>query len=126
MVFPHATAAFTPSFPSAKHNLSTPDDRDDLTRSDAADNGAAAALCCFFINGIPDPGLLPRLLQLVAKRGLMPSALHAVQVMGEDSEPAIVVDLHPDGLPVMTGELIAETMRQIPGVTGVSFAASRR
>lgn len=126
MVSPHATAALTPSFCTAQHNLSTPDDRDDLTRSESPDNGAAAALCCFSINGIPDPGLLPRLLQLVAKRGLMPSALHAVQAMGEDGEPALVVDLHLDGLPVMTGELMAESMRQIPGVTGVSFAASRR
>ncbi len=70
-----------------------------------------------------DPGLLPRLLQLIAKRGLMPDAMHAVQAVSEQGEAEYVVDLKLADLPAMTGELMAESMRQIPGVHFVYFTA---
>jgi len=75
-------------------------------------------ICCYSIHGHADPGLMLRLLELFAKRGVVPSAVHAIQT----PEAELVVDLQVSGLPVMTGELIAESMRQIPLVTQVFFA----
>lgn len=81
----------------------------------AADAAATANLsqttACFSVSALADPGLLPRLLEPFAKRGLTPSALYARQ-HGED----VSVDIQVDGLGHTDAAMIGRGMRQIFGV----------
>lgn len=69
---------------------------------------------CFSVSALVDPGLLPRLLEPFAKRGLVPSALYARQ-HGED----VSVDIQIDGLSQEEAAMIGRGMRQIFGVNVV-------
>ncbi len=81
----------------------------------AADGAVPAdfsqATACFSVSALADPGLLPRLLQPFAKRGLTPSALYARQ-HGED----VSVDIQVDGLGQDEAAMIGRGLRQIFGV----------
>lgn len=66
---------------------------------------------CFAVSGLADPGLLHRLLEPFAKRGLVPSAVYARQ-HGED----LSVDIQIDGLTQTDAAMIGRGMRQIFGV----------
>lgn len=78
---------------------------------------------CFAIAARPGPGVLPRVLEPFAKRGLVPSRCHAVcGSMGGDE---LVIDLQIDGLEPALVELIAASLRQIVGVESVLTAEKR-
>lgn len=81
----------------------------------AADAAAAVDLsqttACFSVSALADPGLLPRLLEPFAKRGLVPSALYARQ-HSED----VSVDIQVDGLGQEQAAMIGRGLRQIFGV----------
>jgi hypothetical protein len=69
------------------------------------------ATACFSVSAVADSGLLPRLLQPFAKRGLTPTALYARQ-HGED----VSVDIQIDGLGQEDAAMIGRGLRQIFGV----------
>ncbi|GEM_PF-347867 len=81
---------------------------------------------CYGVHGHVDPGLIPRVLEMVAKRGLVPTAFHAVQSHNAQQVPELTIDMQVDGLSPMTAEVMAEAMRQIPCVSDVYFSARRR
>ncbi len=66
---------------------------------------------CFAVRAAADPGSLPRILELFAKRGLVPSSVQA-RLTGDD-EPALSVDLQVTGLEPQMVEILAESLRQI-------------
>lgn len=66
---------------------------------------------CFAVRAAADPGSLPRILELFAKRGLVPSSVQA-RLTG-DAEPALSVDLQVSGMAPDQVEVVAETLRQI-------------
>jgi len=66
---------------------------------------------CFAVRAAADPGSLPRILELFAKRGLVPSSVQA-RLIGDD-EPALSVDLQITGLDPALVEVLAESLRQI-------------
>ncbi|MCK6443576.1 hypothetical protein [Elstera cyanobacteriorum] len=66
---------------------------------------------CFAVSALADPGMLHRLLEPFAKRGLVPSAVYARQ-HGED----LSVDIQIDGLTQTDAAMIGRGMRQIFGV----------
>lgn len=66
---------------------------------------------CFAVSALADPGMLHRLLEPFAKRGLVPSAVYARQ-HGED----LSVDIQIDGLTQTDATMIGRGMRQIFGV----------
>ena len=72
---------------------------------------------CYSISAIADPGIMPRVAAIFAKRGLMPMYWEA-RVTGEQDED-LAIDLHMAGLPVIKAEQIAQTLRQIVGVDRV-------
>ncbi len=74
-------------------------------------NAVAPETACFAVSGMADPGLLHRLLEPFAKRGLVPSAVYARQ-HGED----LSVDIQIDGLSQSDAAMIGRGMRQIIGV----------
>jgi len=66
---------------------------------------------CFAVRAAADPGSLPRILEIFAKRGLVPSSVQA-RLTG-DAEPALSVDLQVAGMEPALVEIVAETLRQI-------------
>ncbi|HEX6000627.1 MAG TPA: hypothetical protein VFZ16_14715 [Hyphomicrobiaceae bacterium] len=93
-----------------------------MTSSVASVAGAACAepdtvRAYFFISAPADPGLLPRLIEPVAKLGAMPTRVHASRESGDGSE--LVVDLRLAGVAPRTAELIGRALRAVVGVRRV-------
>lgn len=78
---------------------------------------ASEAVYCFAIHASAEPGVMPRVLELLAKRGLIPLRWHADRVGPDRSELAI--DMQITGLERETCEYIARCLRQIYGVEAV-------
>ena len=71
---------------------------------------------CYAVLADPDPGALPRLLELFAKLWLVPNAVQA-RLLDGGSE--LAVDLQVDGLARDQSDHIARRMRAMPGVRQV-------
>lgn len=70
---------------------------------------ASRAVQDFTVQAMADPGSLPRVLEVFAKRGLVPCYVHAVR-----TEPAggLVVDLHLANASAEEARLIAQELRR--------------
>ncbi len=88
----------------------------------AAERGAASATC-FSIHACAEPGVMPRVLELFAKRGLVPQRWHSV--IGDPEESALTIDIEVGGLCRDTVEYVANCMRAICGVACVRTAQTR-
>ena len=71
----------------------------------------------FFVTAPADPGLLPRLIESVAKLGAVPSRVHASRESGDGSE--LSVDLRLTGVAPRTAELVEYALRAVVGVRQV-------
>ncbi len=71
----------------------------------------------FYVVGVADPGLLPRLIEPVAKMGHVPSRMHASRESGDGSE--VVVDLRLTGVNARTAQLVENALRATVGVRQV-------
>ena len=79
---------------------------------------AAHPVRAFFLITAPaDPGLLPRLIEPIAKLGTVPSRIHASRDAPDGSE--LSVDLRLSGVPLRTARLIECALRAIVGVRQV-------
>ena len=82
---------------------------------------AAETVYCFSIHAQAEPGVMPRVLELFAKRGLVPTRWHS-DVTGP-KRPGdgrdLSIDLQVNGLDVATGDYIARCLRQIFQVEAV-------
>jgi hypothetical protein len=79
---------------------------------------SAHTVRAFFLVTAPvDPGLLPRLIEPVAKLGATPSRVHASRESGDGSE--LTVDLRLAGVAPRTAELVEYALRAIVGVRQV-------
>jgi acetolactate synthase small subunit len=73
---------------------------------------------CFSVVAEADPGVMPRVLELFAKRGLVPSLWHSrVAPTGE-----LTIDLQVEDMPPTLARQIAESLRQFWGVSTVLTA----
>ncbi|MGE0154496.1 MAG: hypothetical protein AB7R90_17905 [Reyranellaceae bacterium] len=72
---------------------------------------------CFALTAEPDPSVLPRALEFIAKRGLLPYRCHATLEGREGAE--LVIDLQVGGMDQMTANHVGECLRQIVGVNAV-------
>ena len=88
-----------------------------VTSSAAKRGPAHSATLCFSVLADADPGVLPRLLELFAKRNLVPDRWHSDRQGPQGGE--LSVDLQVTGLEADTAELIARSMSQVFGVTQV-------
>lgn len=78
----------------------------------------ANTTACFSVTAEPEPGVMPRVLELFAKRGLTPSLWHSrVAPTGE-----LTIDLQMDGMEASLARQIAKSMRQVWGVSTVLTA----
>ncbi|HVJ41494.1 MAG TPA: hypothetical protein VM639_08350 [Dongiaceae bacterium] len=76
---------------------------------------------CFSVRADLDPGLLPRLLELFAKRGLWPSKFYSQALASEQpGQPTeAVIDIQIAGLDCATCDHIAMQFRGMVGVQSV-------
>ena len=72
---------------------------------------------CFSVHAHAEPGVMPRVLELFAKRGLVPSQLHSSTLGDDQSE--LTIDIRMCGLGRETVDYIAACLRQIVFVTVV-------
>lgn len=74
-------------------------------------------VACFSIQAGADPSVMPRVLELFAKRGLIPLRWHSD--LGGRRCDELTIDLQVDGLDRGKAELIAHAIRQMVTVTSV-------
>jgi hypothetical protein len=71
----------------------------------------------FHVTGVADPGLLPRLIEPVAKLGYTPTRLHMSR---EDGDGTVVsVDLRLGGVPMVDASRVEGALRSVVGVLQV-------
>jgi hypothetical protein len=71
----------------------------------------------FYVAGATDPGLLPRLIEPIAKLGHVPSRVHASREHGDGSE--MVVDLRLAGVAQRVAHIVENNLRAVIGVRQV-------
>lgn len=71
----------------------------------------------FSVHAQADPGVMPRVLELFAKRGLVPSEWRSVVTQKE--QPRLTIEIQMSGLGRDITEYIAACMRQIACVEAV-------
>ena len=82
------------------------------------------AFACFSVHARAEPGVMPRVLELFAKRGLVPSAWHsATSGPGHDE---LTIDIQMRGLGRDLVDYIAACIRQIAEVEVVLTSEKRR
>ena len=86
-------------------------------RDGEAVSAAAPAKTYFFLTGETDPGLLPGVLTLYAKLGLVPYRVHASTEQGTGEEMS--VELRFARLPLDASERLAGKCRAMVGVRSV-------
>ncbi len=73
-----------------------------------------AVTYCLTIHAAADPGVMPRVLELFAKRNLVPSRWHSdlTRLGGGVRDQELVIDVQLAGLAVEEGDYIAACLRQ--------------
>lgn len=77
-------------------------------------------VACFAVQAEADPGVLPRVLALFAKRSLVPDRCTGQRSLHDENE--LVIDLQVAGLDREQTDYIARCLGQIPGVVSVLTA----
>jgi hypothetical protein len=88
----------------------------------AADRPAAESTACFAVHAAADPGLMPRIVEIFARRGLVPTRFHGT-VAGLPAE--LTVDVEMAGLGREAAMRIAAEMRALWGVSLVLTTEKR-
>lgn len=83
-----------------------------------------SSVACFAVRAAADPGVLSRVVELFAKRGLVPKSVHA-RLAGAAEDGSLLIDVQIDGLDPDTAERIADALRQIVAVERVLTARKR-
>jgi len=78
---------------------------------------------CFSIHARAEPGAMPRVLELFAKRGLVPSVWHSARC-GAD-QMLLTIDVQVRGLEGDVTDYIAACLRQMPFVEVVLTSQKR-
>src|SRR5204863_8998863 len=81
---------------------------------------AALVTVCFSVQGAAEPGVMPRVLELFATRGLVPQKWQSTV-----SGPAVAIDVQAGGVGRDTADYIARCIRQIAGVDAVLTSERR-
>ena len=75
------------------------------------------ATACFSVHARAEPGVMPRVLELFAKRGLVPSFWESSTSGGDRSQ--LTIDIQMRGLASDTMDYMAACLRQIASVEAV-------
>jgi acetolactate synthase small subunit len=82
--------------------------------TDRVGHDAAPLTVSFSVHAAAEPGVMPRVLELFAKRGLVPQKWHSAAI-----DAVLTIDVQIAGLEYDTADYIARCMRQIAGVDAV-------
>lgn len=82
------------------------------------------AVHCFSVRAVADPGMMPRLMELWAKRGLVPDRWHGVRDTA--SGAYVEIDIESAGIDQALAARMAAAMREIFGVSQVLLSEKRR
>jgi len=82
----------------------------------------APETACFSVQADANPGVLPRLLEILAKRVLVPSRVHATTLNSTDGGEKMAVDLQVGGVDADLQALMAASMGQVYEVDRVLTA----
>ena len=82
------------------------------------------ATACFSVHARAEPGVMPRVLELFAKRGLVPSSWHS-PTCGADQQ-ALTIDIQMRGLGRDVTDYLAACLRQITFVEVVLTSEKHR
>jgi acetolactate synthase regulatory subunit len=94
----------------------------DAPAVDAANDPAQShPVTCFSIRAYAEPGVMPRVLEVFAKRSLVPVRWHADRIGGADSDE-LAIDLQVADLSPHMAAFLARCLRQIWGVEAVLTA----
>lgn len=74
----------------------------------------------FYVSAVADPGILPRVIQVFAKRGMIPNRIDITPIHPASSE--IMLDIQIDDLEDHCPHHMAEVLRQIIGVESTCIA----
>jgi hypothetical protein len=85
------------------------------------DEDALPLTVSFSVQARAEPGVLPRVVELFAKRGLVPQKWHSIA-----AGPVLTIDVQIDGIARDLGDYMARCMRQIIGVETVLTVETRR
>ena len=83
-----------------------------------APSAAPPRVFCFSVQAEAGPGILPRVLELFAKRSLVPSRWVS-DLCGPPARPELSIDIQVEGLTPELTAYIARCLRQIYGVSTV-------
>jgi acetolactate synthase small subunit len=86
-----------------------------------ADGDFSPHCVCFSVQARAEPGVMPRVVELFAKRGLVPQKWHSTA-----ADEALTIDVQMAGLSRDLAGYIARCMRQITGVETVLTSETRR
>jgi acetolactate synthase small subunit len=85
-----------------------------LAAASGADPDLAPRHVCFSVHARAEPGVMPRVIELFAKRGLVPHSWHSTA-----AGAALTIDVQIAGLGRDLADYMARCMRQIAGVETV-------
>ena len=89
--------------------------------AESAYSPEAEPTACFSINAEADPGVMPRVLEVFAKRGLVPS----FWTSRVSAEKDLTIDVQMRGMQADLAEHFARNLRQIVGVEVVLTSEKR-
>lgn len=83
-------------------------------RVSSAPAAEAVSTYCFAVHAVADPGVMPRVMELFAKRNLVPSRWHSdlTSFGGGPRGDELVIDIQVAGLAPADGDYIARCLRQ--------------
>ena len=81
-------------------------------------------VACFSVHAAAEPGIMPRVMELFAKRGLVPTRWMS-DVTGPGGRE-LSIDIQVEGLTLELGDYIARCLRQIHGVKTVLTSEKQR
>ena len=81
-------------------------------------------VACFSVVAKAEPGVMPRVLEVFAKRGIVPSQWYSI-VQGR-SHPDLHIDVQIAGMQPKLREQIAESLRQIISVETVLTSSKKQ
>lgn len=81
------------------------------------------AAACFSVHARAEPGVMPRVLELFAKRGLVPSSWHSST--GGMDDDTLTIDVQVRGMESELADYIAACLRQIADVEVVLISQKR-
>jgi acetolactate synthase small subunit len=94
-----------------------------LPRTAASRRPDTLPTACFAVHARAEPGVMPRVLELFAKRGLVPSSWHS-SVGGADGDE-LTIDVQVRGMDSAVAEYVAACLRQLAYVEVVLTTEKR-